>query len=209
MFTGIVRGVGRVLRRAARGGGVRLVVEPPADFPPVDSGASVAVDGCCLTAVEAAPAGEPIGFDLSEETLARTRLGGLEPGERVNLEPSLAVGDPLGGHFVTGHVDALGIVRAFDRVGDFAELEVELPGEGPGAVRPGFVAEKGSIAVNGVSLTVASWDRARRRFRAALIPETLRRTNLGDLAPSDAVQIEYDLLARYLTERAEAREQDL
>lgn len=181
---------------------MRLAVEFPSDWTALACGDSIALDGCCLTVAEIAPgpAGPRISFDLSAETLGRTRFADLAPGAKINLEPSMRIGDSLGGHWVTGHIDCLARVAGLDRAGDFADLSFDLPREGPGAHRPGLVAEKGSISVNGVSLTVAAWDPDGLRARAALIPETLARTNLGDVASGDLIQVEYDLLARYVRE---------
>lgn len=199
MFTGLIRGLGRlVAREALAGGGARIRVEVPVSLASLSVGASLALDGCCLTvALRAAP---DLHFDLSPETLARTRFGGLNLGARINLEPPLCVGDPLDGHWVTGHVDGLARFVSCENRGGFADLVVEVPASGPGAYRAGLVAEKGSIALNGVSLTVASWDAASRRVGAALIPETLARTNLVACAPGEPLHLEYDLLARYALE---------
>lgn len=157
------------------------------------AGDSVAVDGCCLTVVSidhADPQG-PLVFDLSEETLRRTIIGAYQTGTRVNIEESLQLGDRLGGHLVTGHIDETAEVIAAG-----PDLKIRLS---PGAV--GLVAEKGSIAINGVSLTVSAWDRDSRIAEAALIPETLARTNLGRLSAGARVNVEYDLIARYVNER--------
>ncbi len=195
MFTGIVLETGRVAERGAIPGGVRFVIEAPLIAPECVHGASVAVDGCCLTVISRD--GNRLGFDLSPETLARTVADSYRPGTAVNLESSLRVNGTMGGHFVTGHVDTVGTVRALRREGDFAVLAVDLAVEAKG-----LVAEKGSISFNGVSLTVASWERspAGGLVEIALIPETLTRTNLGLLAPGSRVNVEYDLIARYLRE---------
>jgi riboflavin synthase len=175
VFTGIVREVGRVVSFD----GHRLVVEAQTQAA---EGDSVAVDGVCLTAVD----GSGLAFDVVDETLDRTTLGELQPGERVNLEPALRAGDPIGGHLVQGHVDGLGLVRS---VGE--PVWIDAP---PGILR--YCVEKGSITVDGVSLTVAALDA--EGFAVALVPHTLEATTLGELEPGDAVNLEVDVLAKYV-----------
>jgi riboflavin synthase len=197
MFTGIVEGTGTVaaLAVAAGGGGARLEVEAPFLAGDLRPGESVAVNGCCLTVAEPTPGG--FAADLVAETLRRTALGGLAAGAAVNLERPMALGGRLGGHLVQGHVD--GVARVLERtpVGDGEEVRVELP---PGLER--YVVEKGSIAVDGVSLTVAGvgpgW------FAVALVPHTLEVTTLGRRRPGDPVQLEVDVIAKYV-ERLVAR----
>lgn len=182
VFTGIVRELGRV----ASFDGSRLVVEAGTAVAPGDS---VAIDGVCLTAV-ACP---PLTFDVVAETLRRTTLGELAAGDAVNVEPALSVGDPLGGHIVQGHVDGVGQVRS---VGDPVWIDT------PESLRR-YCVEKGSIAVGGVSLTVAAVDDA--GFAVALVPHTRAATTLGALAAGQAVNLEADVLAKYverLTTRA-------
>jgi riboflavin synthase len=191
MFTGIVEGTGTVaaLAVAAGGGGARLEVEAPFLAGDLRPGESVAVNGCCLTVAE--PTAGGFAADLVAETLRRTALGGLAAGDAVNLERPLALGGRLGGHLVQGHVD--GVARVLDRqpVGDGEEVRVELP---PDLER--YVVEKGSIAVDGVSLTVAGvgpgW------FAVALVPHTLEVTTLGRRRPGDPVQLEVDVVAKYV-----------
>jgi riboflavin synthase len=175
MFTGIVREVGRV----ASFDGRRLVVEAETHAA---AGDSVAVDGVCLTAVD----GSQLAFDVVDETLGRTTLGALKAGDRVNLEPALRAGDPMGGHLVQGHVDGLGRVRS---IGEpvWIDAPVEL-------LR--YTVEKGSITVDGVSLTVAALDD--QGFAVALVPHTLEATTLGALEPGDPVNLEVDVLAKYV-----------
>jgi riboflavin synthase len=190
MFTGLVADVGVVERVAPRQGGARLVLRPSA--LPVDvlvPGESVACSGACLTVVERG--GGLVAFDAVPETLSRTTLGGWSPGTRVNLERALALGDRLGGHLVAGHVDAVGEVLARTPEGQGARLAISLPA----AIAP-LVAEKGSIAVDGVSLTVAR--AARDRFEVALIPETLARTTLGEARSGTRVNLEADVVARHV-----------
>jgi riboflavin synthase len=198
MFTGIVEGTGTVaaLAAAADGSGARLQVEVPWLAGQLEPGESVAVNGCCLTVAEATAAG--FAADLVAETLRRTALGGLAAGARVNLERPVALGGRLGGHLVQGHVD--GVARVLDRkpVGEGGEVRVELP---PDLER--YVVEKGSIAVDGVSLTVAGvgpgW------LTVALVPHTLEVTTLGDRRPGDPVQLEVDVVAKYIERLVEGR----
>ena len=189
MFTGIVRERGRV---AAVDGGaqrVRLTVEAPATASAVSVGDSVAVNGVCLTAVEAGNG--TLAFDAVPETLARTSLGRLAPGAPVNLEPALRAGDPLGGHVMQGHVDGLAHVRSVEPEGDGRRIWIDAS---PDLLR--YTVEKGSIAVDGVSLTVAALDDA--GFAVALIPHTLAETTLGDLETGDETNLEVDVLAKYV-----------
>jgi riboflavin synthase len=189
MFSGIVRERGRVVSLAREDGAARLAVEAPATAPGLEIGDSVAIDGCCLTVVVVQ--GAELRFDLSPETLARTALGGLEPGIGVNVEPALRAGDPLGGHYVQGHVDAVGRVRSLEPEGEGARLRIEVP---PQLLR--YCVEKGSIAVAGVSLTIAALDG--NEVSLALIPHTLAATTLSELKPGDAVNLEADVLAKYV-----------
>jgi riboflavin synthase len=192
MFTGIVRELGTV----EAFDGSRLVVA--ANETPASSavGDSVAVAGVCLTVVEAAEG--RLAFDVVPETLARTALGVLEPGSPVNLEPSLRVGDPLGGHVVQGHVDGVGRVRSVTPEGDGIRVWVDAPAT---VVR--HCIEKGSIAVDGVSLTVAALDDD--GFEVALIPHTLAATTLGSLEPGDEVNLEADVLGKVVERLVAAR----
>ena len=187
MFTGIVRERGRVVSAERNGGGVRLRIaaRATADARPGDS---IAVNGCCLTATAAD--GETLDFDAVPETIARTTLGGLVEGAEVNLEPALRAGEPLGGHFVQGHVDGRARVTAFEPEGEGARVRLELE---PGLLR--YCVEKGSIALDGVSLTVAAL--RDDGIEIALVPFTLEHTTLGALAPGDEVNVEVDLLAKY------------
>ena len=189
MFTGIVEKSGTLTDRQLRGPGARLRVTMKATGAPLVVGESIAVHGACLTV----QANERDGFscDASGETLARTTLGSLPVGARVHLERALAVGDRLGGHIVTGHVD--GKVRLFGReeLGEAVKLVFEI--EDPDLAR--FVAPKGSVAVDGVSLTVNG--AAGTTFDVVIIPHTLAVTTLGDLRPGDEANFEVDLLARY------------
>jgi riboflavin synthase len=185
MFTGIVRERGRVVTAQRNGDGLRLRVSAPETAAGTGIGDSVSVSGCCLTAV-AAGDGE-LAFDAVAETLSRTTLGSLAEGSEVNLEPALKAGDPLGGHYVQGHVDGLARVRANER----SRLSLQLPAD---LLR--YCAEKGSIAVDGVSLTVAALDGD--GIEIALVPHTLAETTLGRLEPGAETNIEVDLLAKYV-----------
>jgi riboflavin synthase len=189
MFTGIVRELGRVVSVDGGAEGIRLEVEAPRTAAEAAVGDSVALNGCCLTAV-AVHDGRLV-FDAVPETLARTSLRGLEPGARVNVEPALRAGEPLGGHYVQGHVDGVGSVRTVGEEGDGKRVWFDAPRE---LLR--YVAEKGSIAVEGTSLTVADLDD--EGFATALVPHTLAATTLGELAPGDAVNLEVDVLAKYV-----------
>ncbi|ABC82511.1 riboflavin synthase [Anaeromyxobacter dehalogenans] len=190
MFTGLVADVGVVERIVPWQGGARLTLRPAR--LPVDElvlGESIACSGACLTVVERG--GGLVSFDAVPETLSRTTVGSWRPGTKVNLERALAVGERLGGHLVQGHVDAVGEVLRRVPEGQGARLAISLPA----SIAP-LVAEKGSIAVDGVSLTVAT--AARDRFELALIPETLVRTTLGQAAAGTKVNLEADVLARHV-----------
>jgi riboflavin synthase len=192
MFTGIVQAVGTIEGVTPLEKGIRLVIEPGGlDLSGVTLGDSICVQGACLTVV--AIAGRRLSFDVSRETLECTV--GLERPGNVNLEKSLALGDKLGGHLVTGHVDGIGEVLAFDPAGESRLLRVRAPG---GLAR--FVARKGSITVDGVSLTVNRVSDTPRgaEFEINLIPHTLEVTTLGRLAPGVRVNLEIDLIARYV-----------
>ena len=192
MFTGIVRELGKV----DAFDGSRLVVAAPETAASAAVGDSVAVVGVCLTVV--ANEDGRLAFDAVPETLSRTALGGLQPGDAVNVEPSLRVGDPLGGHVVQGHVDAVGRVRSVTPEGDGRRAWVDAP---DAVVR--YCIEKGSIAVDGVSLTVAAFDD--EGFEVALIPHTLAVTTLGRLEPGDEVNLEADVLGKVVERLLAAR----
>jgi riboflavin synthase len=198
MFTGIVEAVGRIERVVATrdpatgASGAHLVVDAGTlDCAGVAIGDSIALNGVCLTVVacEPGPTGSRLEFDVSGETLAVTT--GLGAAGAVNLEKALRFGDRLGGHLVAGHVDGIGTVRRFEALGDNRLLEVEAP---PAMAR--FIAVKGSVTVDGVSLTVNAVDGS--RFGVNLIPHTLAVTTLGTLAPGRRVNLEVDLIASYL-----------
>jgi riboflavin synthase len=189
MFTGLVQSLAQVRDLQVAGPGVRLTVHDPCLAEQRRLGDSVAVNGCCLTVV--ACDGACLGFDAGQETLSRTNLGRLRPGDRVNLEASLRLGDELGGHLVTGHVDGVGTVAERIDDADWCTMWFETP-----AALMGQLASKGSIAVDGVSLTLV--DVVDNRFSVALIPHTLQVTTLGFRRTGDAVNLETDLLAKYV-----------
>jgi riboflavin synthase len=188
MFTGIIEHLGTVARLAPIAGGARLELEPIDFGSPLRRGESVAVNGVCLTSL---PNDRGVFVaDLSNETLAVTSLGSLASGARVNLERALSLGDHLGGHIVQGHVDAVGKLADIRREGDFAVFRWSFPRQ-----FGDFIISKGSVAVDGVSLTVVEPDD--ESFAAALIPETLARTNLGGSRVGDPVNLEFDMMAKY------------
>jgi riboflavin synthase len=189
MFTGIVRELGRVeaVERNEAGARVRIGCELAAGLT---SGDSVAVEGCCLTVAEPR-VGAGFEADVINQTLSLTTLGGLEPGSRVNLEPALRAGQPLGGHIVQGHVDGVGEVVELAEDGISRRLRVRLPN---GLER--YAVEHGSITLAGVSLTVAGLEGD--AIEVALIPETLERTTLGALGPGSRLNVELDVVARYV-----------
>ena len=190
MFTGIVQDLGRVSAREVRGGDLRLTIEcPRLELSRLQVGDSICVQGCCLTAI--ALQGRSFAADLSRETLALTTLGELTPGAAVNLEPALRAGDPLGGHLVSGHVDGVGEVLSCEADARSVRLSIAVP-----AALERFVASKGSIAVDGVSLTVNAVQPG--SFVVNIIPHTQAVTTLGALAVGARVNLEVDQLARYL-----------
>lgn len=188
MFTGIilVNGVIESFQRLDNGARLRLRCS---DDVPFARGESLAVNGVCLTVIPQADGA--LVADVSDETLSKTTLGSLGAGGRVNLERPLAIGDRLGGHIVQGHVDTVGALASIATEGDFAVYRWSYPSE-----FARLLVNKGSIAVDGISLTVVDPDPF--TFGAALIPETLRRTNLGDARIGDAVNLEFDMIAKYV-----------
>ncbi|MGC4067662.1 MAG: riboflavin synthase [Polyangiaceae bacterium] len=191
MFTGLVQTQGQLLGRTSRGSGYRLAIRH--DFGSLEMGESVAVNGACLTV--AAFAANRFEADCSKETVDRTTLGGLPIGTSVHLERALRVGDRLGGHFVSGHVDAVIALASLRAEGDAKELVFALPR----TLAP-YVAEKGSITIDGVSLTVTSLSSA--NFGVMVVPHTLASTHLGSLRRGNDVNVEVDVLARYVVHHA-------
>jgi riboflavin synthase len=197
MFTGIITTLGTVRAIQPLGGGkdMRLVIAAPwDDTASIALGASIACSGCCLTAVELAP--DHFAVDASAETLACTTLGTWAVGTQVNLERSLRVGDELGGHIVSGHVDGVGKALSKTPENGSIRWRFQVPAE-----LARFIAAKGSVAVDGVSLTVN--DVQGDTFGVNIIPHTASVTRFGTLAPGDAVNIEIDMLARYVARLAE------
>ena len=194
MFTGLVEEVGAVVERA----GSRLVIAASRVLEDTDLGASVAVNGACLTVVEVG--GGRLRFDVGPETLARTALGDLTAGDRVNLERPMRLGGLVGGHLVQGHVDGVGTVAALTREADTGRLTIEWRGE---ALAP-LLIPQGSVAVDGVSLTVARLNA--RDFEIMIIPHTLAATTLGGLAPGKRVNLEMDMIGKYVQRMLQLRE---
>ena len=188
MFTGLVESLGTVTRTAETGAGRRLTVRD-AMGPGLVIGESVAVNGACLTVVEMH--GDAFDFEVGPETLLKTNLGGLVVGDRVNLERSLKVGDRLGGHFVQGHVDAVGSIERRERNGDWEDVWFRCPADLTRLMVP-----KGSIAVDGISLTLVNVEG--ERFSVMLIPHTQAVTTLGSKKPGDPVNLEADMLAKHV-----------
>lgn len=194
MFTGIIQKTGTVSEVVEREGGKRLWLRIDPWERPFDDGESIAVNGVCLTLAERR--GDDLGFDVLEETLRKTNLGGLTEGSVVNLERALRYLDALGGHLVSGHVDARGTVRSVKAVGPDRRVEIQVPPE----VRDNLVPQ-GSIACDGISLTVAElFDDA---FAVHLIPTTLEETNWGALKEGDAVNLEADMVVKIVRREAQ------
>jgi riboflavin synthase len=185
VFTGIVREVGRVETVDEQDGGVRLLVRAPETASAAAVGDSISLAGVCLTAVEVVDGA--VAFDAVPETLRRSTLRRLEAGAEVNVEPALRAGEPLGGHIVQGHVDGVGTIRRASEEG----IEVEAP---TGVLR--YCVEKGSIAIEGVSLTIATLQEG--SFTVALIPHTREATTLGGVDEGDEVNLEVDIVAKYV-----------
>lgn len=190
MFTGIVSGIGTLVARK----GASFVIRTPYKRKSLELGASIAFDGCCLTLTDIQKVkgnGSLVTVDVSNETLSHTTIGTWEPGRKMNLERALALGEELGGHIVTGHVDGLAKIVSRFPDGDSVRFLLEVPAE-----LAKFVASKGSIALNGVSLTINEVEGP--RFDVNIIPHTLAHTSWGDRRPGNLVNLEVDLLARYV-----------
>jgi riboflavin synthase len=196
MFSGIVEALGTVAELRMEPPGCRIIVREPRIAATTKVADSISVNGCCLTVVE--QSGDTFAFQAGPETLARTNLGELTAGSRVNLERALAVGDRLGGHFVSGHIDGVGTLLERNDHGDWSTLWFSVPSKL--AVQ---MASKGSIAVDGVSLTIVDSEPA--RFSVALIPYTLAVTTLGLLNAGGTVNLETDILAKYVQRLFEAK----
>jgi riboflavin synthase len=189
VFTGIVRELGVVVEAEEAQGGRALAVRAPATASQMRVGDSIAIDGCCLTATEVADG--TIRFQAVPETIARSTLGTLQRNEQVNVEPAIRAGEELGGHYVQGHVDAVGRIRSVEVEGQGLRVAVEAP---EAVLR--YCVEKGSVTVDGVSLTVA--ELVDDAFAVALVPHTLEATTLSALRPGQAVNLEADVLAKYV-----------
>ncbi|MEN8176315.1 MAG: riboflavin synthase [Pseudomonadota bacterium] len=190
MFTGIIQATGSILATEPKGGDLRLLIDTgKLDLGDVDLGDSIAVNGVCLTAVELRPAG--FTADVSRESLSLTTLGDLKTGSRVNLEKALTLSTRLGGHLVSGHVDGIGTVAAREEDARSVRFSLEAPRE-----LARYIAHKGSICVDGTSLTVNEVRGA--RFELNIVPHTLQETVMGDYSPGTRVNLEVDLVARYL-----------
>ena len=195
MFTGLVQAQGALADSTPTDAGRRLVIDTGDWGYRPDPGDSVAVSGCCLTVVVAD--GPRLSFDAIPETLAKTTLGGLAPGDRVNLEHAVTASTLMGGHFVQGHVDGVGEVTKIVTEGEW-RVRVQPPAD---LMR--FMIPKGSVTIAGVSLTIADLDHAEGWIEVALIPETLERTTLGGLAVGDGVNLEADMLVKTVVHTAE------
>jgi riboflavin synthase len=197
MFSGIVEALGTVVELRSEPPGCRLIVAEPMIAIETRVADSISVNGCCLTVIDRQ--GDTFAFEAGPETLARTNLGTLKPGSRVNLERALAVGQRMGGHFVSGHIDGQGTLLRRDDSGQWSTFWFSVPRE-----LAMQMASKGSIAIDGVSLTIV--DSEPDRFSIALIPYTLAVTTLGPLQPGDRVNLETDILAKYVGRLVEAKE---
>ncbi len=189
MFTGIIVEMGEVTATERKGGIFRLSLKAEEIMKDLRIGDSISVNGVCLTAVEIK--GRSVSFDLSQETLRSTNLGDLKVGSRVNLEPSLRPDSKIGGHFVSGHVDCIGRIRSKMDIGDAFKVEIEVPDS-----LLTFLVEKGSVAVDGISLTVV--DILKNSFTVVIIPHTARLTTMGFKGPGDTVNIEADIIGKYV-----------
>jgi riboflavin synthase len=202
MFTGLVSAVARVVSLRSGAAGAVLAVERPPDFGDAAVGESIAVSGVCLTVVPPAALGHPLFFDVSPETLSRSALGGLAAGAGVNLERALRASDRLGGHIVAGHVDGTAEVLGIEKSSDSWSFRFSLP-----SPLARYAVEKGSIAVDGISLTVAALGEG--SFDVAVIPHTFTATTLGTKKPGDRVNLEVDILGKYVERLLAARLGDM
>ncbi|MCE5266957.1 MAG: riboflavin synthase [Planctomycetaceae bacterium] len=196
MFSGIIESLGTITEIRQEPPGCRLIVREPKIAAETRVADSISVNGCCLTVIETA--GDTFGFQAGPETLQRTNLGELKPGSPVNLERALAVGQRMGGHFVSGHIDGTGTLIEREDSGDWSTFWFGVP-----RALAAQMASKGSIAIDGVSLTIVASEPD--RFSVALIPFTLAVTTLGPLQPGGRVNLETDILAKYVQRLVEAK----
>jgi riboflavin synthase len=189
MFTGIIEDKGKVIRVEHRGRGKKLALELPIHLTEIQLGDSINVNGVCLTIVE--KRGQTIGLDLSSETLQKTVLGELREGDPVNFERALKVTDRLGGHIVTGHIDGIGVITEKRKEGDYLHLGIRVP-----EFVSRYVVRKGSIAIDGISLTVNECEN--EEIKMTLIPYTLEKTTLRDKKVGDRVNVEADIIGKYV-----------
>jgi riboflavin synthase len=199
MFTGIIAGTGTVAGKRTVGGGIALELKAHFDLIEPEEGESIAVSGVCLTAYNIS--GRTFHADVSPETLSRTKLGTLGVGGQVNLERALQLSSRLGGHIVSGHIDCLAIVKRIDKAGDYTIYNFSLPG---GYDR--YIIEKGSITVDGISLTVNSCQTG--QFSVSIIPHTMKMTTLGSLRAGNKVNIEVDVIGKYVEKLLSPRQRD-
>ena len=191
MFTGIVQALGTITKIVNGSDSAQLTIDSPGFFSDIKLGDSIAVNGCCLTAVT--NNADQFSVDVMKQTLALTNIGNLKEGDLVNLEKAMLVTDRLGGHIVQGHVDALATLAQINEGADWYELIFEVPDAYLKYMQP-----QGSITLNGVSLTIAKLDDQKRQLSVWLIPETLKRTNLSKLKVGEKVNLEVDVLAKYV-----------
>lgn len=198
MFTGLIEEKGKVLRIEGGTTGVKLTISAPGISEDASIGDSINVNGACLTAV--AVSHPNIEFDVMPETVERSNFGSLKPGDSVNLERSLKAGGRLGGHIVLGHVDGIGIIRDIRKVGNSTLIRIEAP---PNVMQ--YVVEKGSIAVDGVSLTIANY--GKNWFTVAIIPYTLEVTTLGEKSIGNTINLETDIIGKYVQKFVQGKSQ--
>lgn len=197
MFTGLILELGEITSINRKSGGAVLSLKSNEIAPAAKLGDSIAVNGVCLTVVKSGR--KELSFDLSDETLRSTNIGSLNKGDAVNLEPSLSPDSKIGGHFVTGHVDTVGKIRSRVQSGDMLKFEIEAPSK-----VTDFLVEKGSVAVDGISLTVV--DILKDSFTLVIIPHTAKLTTLGFKGAGDSVNIEVDILGKYVAKFLQRRE---
>jgi riboflavin synthase len=189
LFTGLIIETGEILSVKRRSGGLILSLKSKETASTAKKGDSISVNGVCLTVIE--KSNKVLSFDISEETLQSTNIGTLKKGDLINLEPSLSADSRIGGHFVTGHVDAAGKIRSKVKIGDMIKVEIEAPDN-----MMNLLVEKGSVAIDGISLTVV--DILKNSFTVVIIPHTAKLTTIGFKAPGDTVNIEADILGKYV-----------